>query len=50
MLDAFVDECAVEVSEGAGPAAAGACRSDGQLVEGFTLRGLMAAAEMDAKV
>jgi len=54
MLDAFVDECAVEYeASSAGQAAQpGQCRSslDGQLVEGFSLRGLMAAAEMDPKV
>lgn len=45
MLDAFVEECAVE-SDAA--AVAGGCRAgaDGE----FTLQGLMAAAEMDPKV
>jgi hypothetical protein len=59
MLDSFVDECAVEFGSsssvadgGEAAAAAGRCRPDpeGQTVEGFTLRGLMAAAEMDPKV
>jgi hypothetical protein len=49
MLDAFVEECAVE-SDAA--AEAGGCRAgpDGQAVAEFTLQGLMAAAEMDPKV
>ena len=54
MLDSFVEECAVEIeaSTGSQAGAAGQCRAgtDGQTVEGFTLRGLMAAAEMDPKV
>jgi hypothetical protein len=55
MLDAFVEECAVEAAADEAAAAAGepgSCRvGDGeQRVEGFTLRGLMAAAEMDSKV
>jgi hypothetical protein len=51
MLDSFVEECAVDIEEGS-VADAGRCRPgpDGQSVEGFSLRGLMAAAEMDAKV
>jgi hypothetical protein len=49
MLDAFVEECAVESDA---TAVAGGCRggTDGQDVGGFTLQGLMAAAEMDPKV
>lgn len=60
MLDSFVEECAVEFGNsssimaegGEAAAAAGGCRPDpeGQTVEGFTLRGLMAAAEMDPKL
>ena len=55
MLDSFVEECALDAegdSLAAAAAAAGRCRPgpDGQTVEGFTLRGLMAAAEMDPKV
>ncbi|KAF6254244.1 Alpha/Beta hydrolase protein [Scenedesmus sp. NREL 46B-D3] len=55
ILDAFVEECAVEAAEDEAAAAArpGSCRAsvDGEeRVEGFTLRGLMAAAEMDSKV
>lgn len=51
MLDCFVEECAVDIEEGS-VADAGKCRPgpDGHSVEGFSLRGLMAAAEMDAKV
>lgn len=55
MLDQFADECALEaeddvtgVSEQSGP---GKCVAAGEImVEGFSLRGLMAAAELDAKV
>jgi hypothetical protein len=55
MLDAFVEECAVEAAADEAAAAAGApggCRvGDGEpRVEGFTVRGLMAAAEMDSNV
>jgi hypothetical protein len=54
MLDAFVEECAVDAAADEAAAAAGepgSCRVGGeQRVEGFTLRGLMAAAEMDSKV
>jgi hypothetical protein len=55
MLDAFVEECAVEAAADEAAAAAagpGGCRIGDveQRVEGFTLRGLMAAAEMDSKV
>lgn len=55
MLDAFVEECALEAAADEAAAAAagpGGCRGgEGeQKVEGFTLRGLMAAAEMDSKV
>lgn len=48
MLDAFVEECAIDAEESA-VAGAGKCRGS---VDGseFTLRGLMAAAEMDPKV
>lgn len=48
MLDLFVAECAVEEDEaGVGP---GACRGAADEEGPFTLRGLMAAAELDAKV
>lgn len=52
MLDAFVEECALEAAadEAAAAAGPGGCRVGEQKVEGFTLRGLMAAAEMDSKV
>jgi hypothetical protein len=51
MLDSFVEECAVEMEEGS-LADTSRCRPgpNGQRVEGFSLKGLMAAAEMDAKV
>lgn len=47
MLDAFIDECAVDV-EANSISGVGRCSTSGP--KEFSLRGLMAAAEIDAKV
>lgn len=52
MLDQFVDECAIDLDDYDGAnSKPGQCVVAGDtVVEGFSLRGLMAAAELDAKV
>jgi hypothetical protein len=52
LLDAFVDECALEdPAAAADSASAGGCRPGAAgRINGFTLKGILAAAELDAKV